>query len=85
MVIFIFLLLNPDTYKYLETAMDYFSKWTKDKPLQNKPAQSVEGLWLKSSDIHVYLYKSMIKAGNLSITYVRKNINMWQKTICQGT
>jgi len=66
---------GPDTHKYLVTAMDYFSKWTKDKPLQNRLAQSVEGLCLNSSDIRVYLHKSMIKAGNLSVRYVRKYIN----------
>lgn len=37
-----FLTSDPDTYKYLATAMDYFSKCTKDKPLQDKLPKSVE-------------------------------------------
>lgn len=37
-----FLTADPDTYKYLATAMDYFSKCTKDKPLQEKLPKSVE-------------------------------------------
>lgn len=37
-----FLTADPDTYKYLATVMDYFSKCTKDKPLQDKLPQSVE-------------------------------------------
>lgn len=39
--------LTADKYaQILVTDMDYFSKWTKDKPLQDKLPKSVEGLWI---------------------------------------
>lgn len=37
-----FLTADPGTYKYLATAIDYFSKCTKDEPLQDKLPKSVE-------------------------------------------